>query len=84
MQNASTSPSPVIIKVTDSCQCSYNGVTNLPCCSNVTHFNIDYDAFEQLAHPDYGYMNMKFRSAVNTSGTLAGGMLMQGVMCHLL
>lgn len=63
----------VIIKVTDSCLCAITSTdaegtvtvtgVNQPCCTNVPHFNIDYHAFEALAHPDYGYMNMRFRWA---------------------
>ena len=54
---------PTIIQVTDSCKCTASGGDNVtdPCCTNVPHFNIDYLAFQELAHPDYGWMNMRFR-----------------------
>lgn len=58
----------VIIQITDDNKCiTYDpttgeetGVTPL-FCTNVTHFQLDYRAFEQLAHPDYGLMNLRFR-----------------------
>ncbi|DBA68213.1 TPA: hypothetical protein ACH3X2_013830 [Trebouxia sp. C0005] len=67
----------VIVKVTDTCLCAItstdatgrvtvNGVSQ-PCCTNVPHFNIDYHAFQAPGHPDYGYMNMKFRPVDCTS-----------------
>ena len=59
----------VIVKVTDTCKGfstdSQTGAvtSSTPCCTNVPHFNIDYLAFQQLAHPDYGWMNIQFRKA---------------------
>ncbi len=75
LQNQTT---PWIIQVTDSCQClnynttpdgrqgAYTGF-NPPCCTNTTHFNIDFLTFEQLAHPDFGFMNIQFRCDMSMS-----------------
>ena len=60
-----------IIQIPDSCECvtvskDADGIERVssvskPCCANIPHFNIDYHAFEKLAHPNYGWMNMRFR-----------------------
>jgi hypothetical protein len=31
------------------------------CCGGVEHFDLSYDAFEQLAHPVYGVAMMEYR-----------------------
>lgn len=63
---------PVYIQITDNCPCiTYDWATGAPVlsgviplfCTNVTHFQMDYQAFEQLAHPDYGLLNLRFRLA---------------------
>ena len=58
----------VIIQITDDVKCiTYDPTTGLETgvtplfCTNVTQFQLDYRAFEQLAHPDYGLMNLRFR-----------------------
>lgn len=61
----------IYIQITDDCPClsfDYSsatpvltGVTPL-FCTTVTHFQLDYQAFEQLAHPDYGLLSLRFRS----------------------
>ncbi len=44
-----------------------DGVNVIPLfCTTVTHFQIDYQAFQQLAHPDYGLMNLRFRCIVTS------------------
>lgn len=51
-----------IIQVIDSCKCqATKGDGADPCCTNVLPFNTDYLAFQEMAHPDYGRMNMRFR-----------------------
>ena len=59
----------IYIHVTDNCPCLQydNGSTtvtgvNAPCCGNVNHFDLSYFGFERLAHPNYGLMNLQFRS----------------------
>lgn len=59
----------IYIHVTDNCPClQYDNDSttitgdNPPCCGNVNHFDLSYYGFEKLAHPNYGLMNLQFRS----------------------
>ncbi|KAK9787725.1 hypothetical protein WJX73_002165 [Symbiochloris irregularis] len=56
-----TTPSKSIyITVTDNCPCD-NG-RNPPCCGNVpSHLDLSFFAFEKIAHPIYGLMNLEYR-----------------------
>ncbi|KAL3133728.1 hypothetical protein ABBQ32_008218 [Trebouxia sp. C0010 RCD-2024] len=49
----------IFVQVTDTCTCTGGSVD--ACCTNIPHFNLRYQAFEKLAHPDYGLLNLMFR-----------------------
>ncbi len=56
---------PAFVRIIDSCP-QYqdkDGVVTpqLWCNGNVYHFDLSYYAFEKLAHPLYGVMNVEFR-----------------------
>jgi len=63
MQDLMSSTNSIIVQVVDSCTCTDFSPKDA-CCTNITHFNLDFHALERLAHPDYGLMNLMFRSGV--------------------
>ena len=52
----------IIVQVVDTCKCQKVSPEDA-CCTNLPHFNLGYQAFQKLAHPDYGLMSLMFRSA---------------------
>jgi len=65
-QGQTSADNTIVVQVTDSCTCSPSSgpATAQACCTNLTHFNLGYSAFERLAHPDYGLMNLEYRSVL--------------------
>ena len=62
-QNQTSANNTIVVQVTVSCDCSGLATANA-CCTNLTHFNLGYSAFERLARPDYGLMNLEYRSVL--------------------
>ena len=61
LQDLLNSDSAATIQITSSGSCQkHNASDNL--CTDLTHFVLDYAAFEKLAHPGYGVMNLQMRS----------------------
>lgn len=60
LQDQRSPTNSIIVQITDSCQC--NADSSNACCTNIPHFNLGYSAFQKLAHPDYGVMNLDYRS----------------------
>ena len=50
------------IQITNSGSCK-DHIASDALCTDLTHFVLDYAAFEKLAHPGYGVMNLQMRSA---------------------
>lgn len=73
MQDLLNNNSATIVKIIGSGQCQQ---AKSSLCTDLTHFLLDYSAFEKLAHPGYGYMNLQYRSAVVTTS------VMYSLMCH--
>lgn len=65
-QGQTSANNTIVVQVTDTCKCSPSSspATAQACCTNLTHFNLGYSAFERLAHPDYGLMNLEYRSVL--------------------
>ena len=62
MQDLLNNNSAATIQITNSGSClKHNASDGL--CTDLTHFVLDYAAFEKLAHPGYGVMNLQMRSA---------------------
>ena len=49
------------VKIIDTCPCDYEYGTQEICCGPVPHFDLSFYAFEKLAHPIQGKMNIEFR-----------------------
>ena len=49
------------MKIIDTCPCDYEYGTQEICCGPVPHFDLSFYAFEKLAHPIQGKMNIEFR-----------------------
>ncbi len=65
MQGQTSVNNTIIVQVTDSCVCSATATKPASsdfCCTNIPTFVLGYSAFERLVHPDYGYMNLEYRS----------------------
>jgi len=65
-QGQTSANNTIVVQVTDTCDCSPSSgpETAQACCTNLVHFNLGYSAFERLAHPDYGLMNLEYRSVL--------------------
>ena len=63
LQNLLSADASSTVQIADSCKCQ-RGVADA-CCTDMTHFVLDYAAFEKLAHPGYGVMNLQFRSEIH-------------------
>jgi hypothetical protein len=49
------------VKIIDTCPCEYEYGKQEICCGPVPHFDLSYYAYEKLAHPIQGKMNIQFR-----------------------
>ena len=49
------------VKIIDTFPCDYEYGTQEICCGPVPHFDLSFYAFEKLAHPIQGKMNIEFR-----------------------
>ncbi|KAA6418535.1 MAG: hypothetical protein FRX49_11481 [Trebouxia sp. A1-2] len=73
-QGQTSANNTIVVQVTDTCKCSPSSspATAQACCTNLTHFNLGYSAFERLAHPDYGLMNLEYSDiGLSFSGQMA-------------
>ena len=64
LQDLLNNNSAVVIQIAGGSSCSYNNASDA-LCTDLTHFNLGYAAFEKLAHPGYGLMNLQYRSAAH-------------------
>ena len=65
MQGETSVNNTNIVQVTDSCVCSASATKPASsnfCYTNIPTFVLGFSAFERLVHPDYGYMNLEYRS----------------------
>ena len=65
------------IQITNSGSCQLHDASD-GLCTDLTHFVLDYAAFEKLAHPGYGVMNLQMRSAAQPCLVLR----IQAVLAH--
>ena len=61
LQDLLNNDSAATIQITGSGSCQRHNATD-GLCTDLTHFMLDYAAFEKLAHPGYGIMNLQIRS----------------------
>ena len=61
LQDLLSNDSAATIQITGSGSCSLHNASD-GLCTDLTHFVLDYAAFEKLAHPGYGIMNLQMRS----------------------
>lgn len=50
-----------IIQITNEDGCNASQVPVSASCTNLVQFNLDFRAFQQMAHPGYGLMNAEYR-----------------------
>lgn len=51
----------ITVRIIDSCPCNYITGTQEICCGPVPHFDLSFWAYERLAHPLQGKINILFR-----------------------
>ena len=66
MQDLLNNDSATVIQIVGSGVCQQHAATDA-LCTDMTHFVLDYSAFEKLAHPGYGVMNLQMRLGAHPS-----------------
>ena len=76
MQDLLNSNDAATIQITGSTTCMGPAAGDARC-TNLTHLVLDYAAFQKLAHPGYGLMNLQLRSVAQSSDITS-----ETVLCH--